>query len=269
MTRNEPLAAAAANHEENDMNSTPSVEELEHFGKPVNEFPKEAQRKQAMLFVRELRSRYGTMGLPRLLIDVIRERRRFMRREAATLRRLEAEAGPGIVKESALLVSMFEAIAAREGRENAYPVIRSVVDKVAPYSMRALYQVDGLTRCGGDRFENFKRFHLAMFDADVTQQLYPNIPTDEGDSFSTTVERCANVEIFTELGYPELAPFGCDHDLAGYPAVVDEFQVEFRRPCTIAKGGATCDFRFYRAGTAPDTEMIDGVPVEWNESLNR
>ena len=77
------------------------------------------------------------------------------------------------------------------------------------------------------------------------------------------------MEIFTELGYPELGPFGCDHDCAGYAAIADEVQIEFRRPCTIAKGGTTCDFKFYRAGTAPETEMIDGVPVEWHERLNR
>ena len=33
-------------------------------------------------------------------------------------------------------------------------------------------------------------------------------------------------------------------------------QAEFRRPCTIAKGGDVCEFRFYRKGTAPDTELI-------------
>ncbi|MDH3731226.1 MAG: L-2-amino-thiazoline-4-carboxylic acid hydrolase [Acidimicrobiia bacterium] len=251
------------------MNRTLYVEELEYFGKPVSEFPKEAERKQARAFMRQLRARYGTVGLVRLLARVMVERRRLKRRAGSTLRRLEAEIGPGIVKETMVLVPMFEAIAAREGRENAYPVIRSIVEEVAPCSMRAMYQVDDLKRCDGDVFDNFKRFHFAMFDAKLTKTLYANTQTDEGDHFATTVERCANVEIFTELGYPELGPFGCDHDVAGYAAIADEVGIEFRRPCTIAKGAPTCDFRFYRAGTAPDTELIDGVPVQWTEKLNR
>ena len=77
------------------------------------------------------------------------------------------------------------------------------------------------------------------------------------------------LEIFTELGCPELAPFGCDHDLAGYPAITDTMHAEFRRPCTIAKGADLCEFRFYRQGTAPDTELIDGVAVIWEPRLNR
>ncbi len=251
------------------MNGARSVEELEYFGKPVSEFPKEAERKQARAFMRELRARYGTLGLVRLLAHVMVERRRLKRRAASTLRRLEVEIGPGIVKETMVLVPMFEAIAAREGRANAYPVIRSIVEEVAPFSMRAMYQVDDLKQCDGDVFDNFKRFHVAMFDADLTKTLYPNTQADEGDHFSTTVDRCANVEIFTELGYPELGPFGCDHDVAGYAAIADDVGIEFRRPCTIAKGSPTCEFRFYRAGTAPDSELIDGTPVEWNEALNR
>ncbi len=251
------------------MTGTMRVEELKYFGKPVNEFPREAQRQQARIFLRQLRNRYGTIGLLRLLGSVVVERRRFKQRSGETLRRLEAEIGPGVVKETLLLVSMFEAIAAREGRENTYPVIRSVIEEVAPYSMRAMYQVDDLVKCDGDVFENFKRFHIAMFDADVTQTLYPNTQVDDRNHFATTVHRCANVDIFTELGYPELGPFGCDHDCAGYAAIAEKVQVEFRRPCTIAKGGTTCDFRFYRAVTAPDTEPIDGVPVAWDERLNR
>ncbi len=251
------------------MTTATRVQDLKYFGKPVSEFPKEAERQQARIFLRQLRARYGTVGLARILVRVMVERRRFKKRSATTLRRLERDIGPGIVKESTLLVSMFEAIAAREGRANAYPVIRSVVEEVAPCSMRAMYQLDDLKRCDGDDFENFKQFHVAMFDAPLTKTLYPNTQTDDGDHFATTVERCANVDIFTELGYPELGPFGCDHDVAGYAGITDEIGAEFRRPCTIAKGATTCDFRFYRTGTAPDTEVIDGVPVEWHEGLNR
>ena len=41
------------------------------------------------------------------------------------------------------------------------------------------------------------------------------------------------------------------------------------RPCTIAKGAETCEFAFYRRGTAPEIELIDGVPMRWEERLNR
>ncbi len=50
---------------------------------------------------------------------------------------------------------------------------------------------------------------------------------------------------------PEIAKLGCDHDLAGYPCIEDRCNAEFRRPCTLAKGGEYCDFHFYRKGFAP------------------
>ena len=66
--------------------------------------------------------------------------------------------------------------------------------------------------------------------------------------------------------YPYVWGYGT---LLRCPAIADRHDFEFRRPCTIAKGGDTCEFRFYRKGTAPDTELIEGVPVHWNETLNR
>ena len=61
----------------------------------------------------------------------------------------------------------------------------------------------------------------------------------------------------TAIGCPELAKLGCDHDLAGYPVILDQVDAEFRRPCTLAKGGEYCDFNFYRKGTAPPTEHLN------------
>lgn len=251
------------------MSDTMRVEDLSNFGKPLVEFPKKAQWQQGRIFMSELRRRYGTLGLVVLLGGVFVERRRLKKRYSAVLARLRSIAGPGAVKETLLLVSMFNAIAQREGRDLAYPVIRSMTEKVAPYSMMAMYQVDELVRCEGDVFDNFKKFHMAMFAADAMQPIFRNTQTEGIDYFTTTVDKCMNVEVFTELDCPELAPFGCDHDLAGYPAIADAVQAEFRRPCTIAKGAATCNFRFYRKGTAPETEIIDGAPVTWEANLNR
>jgi hypothetical protein len=59
------------------------------------------------------------------------------------------------------------------------------------------------------------------------------------------------------LGVPELGKFGCDHDLAGYAAIEDDVDCDFRRFCTIAKGDPSCVFEFYRKGTAPDNAHLN------------
>jgi len=243
------------------------VEELAQYGTAIDDLPKGLMARQAGVFLLELRRRYGTLGLVRMIPPIIRERRHLVRAHPDTVAALRSEWGSGAVQEALGMSALFNVLVPIEGREGAYGVTRRIFERVAPFSMKALYQSDDLAQCEGDRFENFKRFHLELFDH--SQQLFPNTQTDEGDLFTSTVSRCGNVEVFTALGCPELGRLGCDHDLAGYPAIADRHDFEFRRPTTIAKGGDVCRFRFYRAGTAPETEQVDGVAVEWTEALNR
>lgn len=243
------------------------VEDLAQYGNALDDFPKGLMLRQARIFLAELHRRYGTVGVARLVTPVVRHRRQVQRTQEAAVDALRRDWGKGAVNEALVMVALFDALTPIEGREGAYEVIKEIFQRVAPHSMTALYQSDDLARCAGDRFTNFKTFHRALFDA--SQHLFPNTQSDEGDLFTSTVAQCSNVEVFTGLGCPELGRLGCDHNLAGYPAIADRHGFEFRRPSTIAKGGDTCNFRFYRKGTAPDTELINGVPVHWANELNR
>ena len=175
--------------------------------------------------------------------------------------------GSKATKEFPFLIGIFHALAKREGRENAYPILMEMFQKVSPIAQRSMYQVDELVQCEGDVFDNFKKFHIAMFEAG--QDMFHSTNTDEKNVATSTVDKCVNVELANAFGVPELAPFGCDNDLAGYPAIANEMNMEFRRPCTIAKGDDYCKFLFYRKGTAPDMEEVDGQMVTWDESLNK
>ena len=64
------------------------------------------------------------------------------------------------------------------------------------------------------------------------------------------MHRCCNCEI-ARLTIPELAPVRCDHDIAGYTAIGDKTEMEFRRPVTLVRDGRACRFMFSRNGTAP------------------
>jgi hypothetical protein len=243
------------------------VEALAQFGNAIDDYPKSVMMKQARVFVSELRNRFGTVGLVRMMGATVRQRRVVKKTHQAVIDKMRQDWGSGAVNEALIMVALFNVIARADNREEAYEVIKGVFQRLGPDTMAWLYQSDDLARCEGDRFTNFKTFHTALFDA--SQSLFPNTQTDAGDVITTTVTRCSNVEVFNALGCPELGKLGCDHDLAGYPAIADRHDFEFRRPCTIAKGGDTCEFRFYRKGTAPDTELVEGVRVHWNETLNR
>jgi hypothetical protein len=77
--------------------------------------------------------------------------------------------------------------------------------------------VEDLKKCEGDTFENFKKFNIALFQRTTRDGTWHmESYTDDPDKLTVNVITCANVELWGELGVPELGKFGCDHDLAGY-----------------------------------------------------
>jgi hypothetical protein len=132
------------------------------------------------------------------------------------------------------------------------------MNEIAQTSMRHIYQVEDLTTCEGDVFENFKKFNIGLFQRTTQDRTWHmDSYTDEPDKLTLTITTCANVELFGELGVPELGKFGCDHDLAGYADIEDDVDCEFRRFCTITKGDDRCVFEFFRKGTAPNNAHLN------------
>ena len=235
---------------------TLKVEDLSQFGKPLR-LPKEAQRKQVGIVFSALREEFGLLGAIPFLVSVLAEQRRIRRAHAGLIAKAR-EIGPEVAKEMILLTSLFRVTARRHGREAAYGFLKGIFQRVAVYSMPAIYQIDELELCEGDRFENFKKFNVAMFEAmDRERSWETDAIVNEENRLRIKVISCANVELFSALGCPELGKLGCDHDLAGYPVILDRVGAEFRRPCTLAKGAEFCDFNFFRRGTAPPTEHLN------------
>ena len=232
------------------------VEEVSRYGEPLS-FPKEVQKKQLGIVLSAMREEYGLLGMVPFIIRVLPEQRRI-RNAYPDLVAEARKIGPEVATEMVLLTSLFNVAARRDGREQAYEFLKKLFQRVAEHTMPAIYQVDQLVACEGDVFENFKKFNVAMFEAMDRQGTWKtDSVVDDGDRLQIKVCSCANVELFTAIGCPELAKLGCDHDLAGYPVILDRVDAEFRRPCTLAKGGDHCDFNFYRKGTAPPTEHLN------------
>jgi hypothetical protein len=236
---------------------TMKVQELKQFGANL-EMPKEAVKQQGKIMLRALRERFGVVGMLGIFVDSWVNQRR-LRRDHPEARRKAAAISDVIEKELFTFSALFLALAERLGREEAYEFFKvKVMNAIAPISMGQIYQVDDLKRCEGDVFENFKKFNIALFQRttrDGTWHMESH--TDDPDKLTINITTCANVNLFGKLGVPELGKFGCDHDLAGYAAIEDDVNCEFRRLCTIAKGDPSCVFEFYRKGTAPDNAHLN------------
>jgi len=233
------------------------VEELERFGAKL-EMPKEAVKEQSKIMFRALRKKFGFWGMLGILKDLYFIQRNLKRDNPETLAKVTA-IGSVVEKELFLFSGMFLALAKRLGRENAYEFFKTqVMNEIAKTSMPFLYQLDDLKKCEGDVFENFKKMNIAMFERTTSDGTWlMESYKDEKDKLTIKVTTCTNVELFNELGVPELGKFGCDHDLAGYPVIENEVNCEFRRLCTIANGDEFCLFEFYRKGTAPDNAHLN------------
>ena len=243
------------------------VEDLSQYGKPLDDIPEEAKKAQERIVMEMIKLKYGRFGRFPFFIRMYLEQRRLKKYYTETMEQLRF-AGAGATQEFLMLVAMFNIFARTDGRENAGASIIEMFQKVAAEAgMAALYQLDELVDCDGDVYDNFTKFNIAMFKG--SQHLYDSTHTVDRDKHTITVTRCANVEFADAFDCPELRALGCNFDIGGYPAIEDRANVEFRRPITIANGCDRCAFSFYRKGTAPGTEEINGETVKWEPHLNR
>ena len=233
------------------------VEELEKYGAKL-EMPKEAMKEQSKIMLKALRREFGFWGMLGVFKDMYFAQRR-LKKDYPETQRKAAAISKIIEKELFIFSGMFLALAKRLGRENAYEFFKTkVMNEIAKTSMALLYQLDDLKECEGDVFENFKKMNIALFERTTKDGTWlMESYQDEKDKLTIKITTCTNVELFNELGVPELGKFGCDHDIAGYPVIEKDVNCEFRRLCTIANGDGHCLFEFYRRGKAPDNAHLN------------
>ncbi|MBT8378154.1 MAG: L-2-amino-thiazoline-4-carboxylic acid hydrolase [Ignavibacteria bacterium] len=233
------------------------VEELEKYGAAL-EMPKEAVKEQSKIMFRALRKQFGFFGMLSIFKDTFFNQSKLRKENPVTLRKAAA-ISKTIEKELFEFSAMFLAMAKRLGRAEAYEFFKNeIMNKIAKISMPAIYQLDDLKKCEGDVFDNFKKMNIGLFERTTKDRTWiMEEYQDQKDKLTIKIISCANVELFGELGVPELGKFGCDHDLAGYSAIEGDVNCEFRRLCTIAKGDDQCLFEFYRKGTAPNNAHLN------------
>jgi len=232
------------------------VEELAMYGKAL-EMPKEGVKNQMKIMFKLLRKEFGIAGLIGIIPGVIRHSKRIRRDYPEAMEKAK-NISKVFEQELHIMGGMFSAIADRKGRVYAKEFMTRMMQNVATVSMPAIYQVHDLVKCEGDVFDNYKKFNRALFTEIDRIGSWKNSGFHETeDLLEFKVTSCVNVELFEAIECPELNTLGCDHDLAAYPLMENAVQSEFRRPCTLAKGGDCCHFHFYRKGKAPDTAHLN------------
>lgn len=227
------------------------VEELEMYGKAL-EMPKEAVKQQMKIVFRLLRKKFGVFGILKLAIGIGKHSKRIKKQYPDAVKKAKAISNV-FEKELVLMGALFSAIADKRGRISAQEFLINMMRKTAATSLPAIYQLPDLVNCEGDVFDNYKKMNKALFTAIHEMGTWKNDGFHETeDLLEFKVTSCVNIELFEAIDCPELNVLGCEHDLAAYNLINGPTNSEFRRHCTLAKGGDCCHFKFYRKGTAPN-----------------
>lgn len=228
------------------------VEDLPLFGKTIAEVVDSVSwrvnLKIGKVIVGEILNRTGLLGMAPVMLAVSAEKKRLVAAYPEAHAKAKA-LGEGPAKQFLTMTALFNVMAERYGREAAWEVTATIWRRMGPFTLPALYDVDNLRQCSGDLFENYKKYNIAMFQA--SDDYHVAEIKDEPDCLTIVVDRCRSVEIANAFECPEIGKLGCEHDLGGYPEIEDKVDSVMHRYSTIAKGGAHCDFHFYRKGSEP------------------
>jgi len=228
------------------------VEELKNYGKSIGEIvgntPFPVMMKIGWVVISSIVKKSGIIGFIPFMSKVKKEKKRIIKDYPEGYAKA-LKLGKEPANQFLTMTALFNVVANKEGREEAYNFTKTMWQKYAKYTMPSLYDADNLAKCEGDVYDNYKKFNIAMFKA--MDGYHVKEYKDEPDCLTIIVDKCESVEIANALGCPEVGMLGCDHDVAGYPFIEDKVNSEFRRLHTIAKGDDVCDFMFYRKGKCP------------------
>ena len=222
------------------------------------EMSDEALKAQKKILKKAFTNEFGFWGTIILMMKVIQTAKRIRKEHPETISKAR-KLGKNPTKELVELTSLFLVLSKKMGKPEAYNFMRyKIIVPTAKISMPDIYQIDKLKQCEGEIFDNFKKYNVQLFKETTRQGTWKVEKFNESDDLlHFKVLNCANIELFNELGVPELGYFACHHDLAGYPIIEPIVDCEFRRPKTIADGVDYCHFHFYRKGTAPDNAHLN------------
>ena len=228
------------------------VEELKNYGKSVGEVvdatPKSVMIKVGWIVITSIIKETGLIGFIPFMNKVKKEKKRIIRDNPEGYSKA-LELGKEPATQFLTMTAMFNVVANKKSREEAYKFTKTMWQKYAKHTIPSMYEANKLSKCEGDTFSNYKKFNVAMFKAN--DDYHVKEIKDEPDCLTVIVDRCVSVDIANALKCPEVGMLGCDHDVAGYPYIEDKVSSEFRRSNTIAKGDEVCDFMFFKKGKCP------------------
>jgi hypothetical protein len=233
---------------------TKTVENLPVFGRAFDHMPLSGQLLQAKLLLSRLVGRFGVLGMLGVLWATLRRRSKLKARHGGTIRRDYPTVPSSGVNELFLLAALYQALATRSSREQAYEFILDLFRSMGPSVHATLYDIDHLLECDGDPFRNFCALNRSFFESSASKGFYDvDEIRDTADLQFVRLTRCLNVDLFAILGCPELARAACVADITGYgpDGLAPKVDLDFRRPKTLVHGDEACDFYYYRAGAAP------------------
>ncbi|WP_372370012.1 L-2-amino-thiazoline-4-carboxylic acid hydrolase [Candidatus Uabimicrobium sp. HlEnr_7] len=224
------------------------ITQLKRYGKNLEMTPKTLLLKINWLFIKGVVREIGLWASLRIIPSVLFYTQLLTYKKGKGVVIGQKEFSKDDAKKMTILFSLLHVLTQKYGKNKAYDLVKKLTQDSSAIIMCYVYQVKELSKFS-DPYKAFCEFHKAMFHQDHRYQVRRFV--EEEHCLTMIVNRCANCQVAQAFQKPELATLGCDSDLVSYPIVMDQIGGEFVREKTLAKGGAFCEFKFYRKGHAP------------------
>jgi hypothetical protein len=198
-----------------------------------------------------LRKEFGLLGFIRIILRAMKHFKRINTKYPEAIKKTK-EIRPQMAENLTKLGALFFAIADNKGRKYANDFITNLIQKNELVFLPNTFPLNRLPNGKGDSFDDLKKHCRALFAKANQIGIWKNKVTNETDNLlEFKITTCAMVEFFKGIECTDLITIGCDYGLSQYPYVEEIAQCDFKRSCTLAKGGAYCHIQFYKKGTAP------------------
>ena len=226
------------------------IKNLKNYGKSLSDMftsmPREQRKEISAMSYKIIKNHLGLFNQIRFIISTKIETRRMSGIDLKNIRQ-KGLANEIFIKSQIRSAAIYSAMSKTVGKERALEILNKIVDEVTPIIFLSISPTPEDFKRSGDPWEVWKKYFLAMTDADKNagSHVY-EIVENTDNTFQMNCIYCAWYEIPKLLGVKEACLPSCYGDDVYLPDALRMIGIEFKRTSTLARGGDCCDFRFER-----------------------
>ncbi len=226
------------------------VEDLRHYGSAFSDaessWPADLKKRMTKTSKKIVMSKLGFWEGFQLLFRYMKEKRRMLGVDLSEIRARGMNNEP-FIRTQLEIAALFSALSQTVGKDRALETMYEVMDATAPEALALCMPSIEDMKTFDDPLQACKDYFAPSPEAAEKAgcQLI-EVVEDTEDTFRFDMTYCVWYELAKTFGVPDACLPNCHSDDIFFPGYYESFGLEYSRENTIARGGATCDFKLTR-----------------------